>query len=42
MGIHAPNFALLGDQALDPTRPELLLYVPQRQGGHRLIGVEYF
>lgn len=42
MGIHAPNFALIGDQALDPTRPELLLYVPKPEGGHRLVGVEYF
>jgi len=42
MGIHAPNFALIGDQAFAPTRPELLLYVPKPEGGHRLVGVEYF
>jgi hypothetical protein len=42
MGIHAPNFALIGGQALDPTRPELLLYLPAPGGGYRLIGVEYF
>jgi hypothetical protein len=42
MGIHAPNFALIGDQAVDPTRPELLLYLAKPEGGHRLVGVEYF
>jgi hypothetical protein len=42
MGIHAPNLALIGDQALDPRRPELLLYVPKPGGGYRLVGVEYF
>lgn len=42
MGIHAPNFALIGEQAYDPIQPELLLYVPTPEGGHRLVGVEYF
>jgi len=42
MGVHAPNFALLGDQAIDPLRPELLLYEPTREGGFKLAGVEYF
>jgi hypothetical protein len=42
MGIHAPNFSLIGDPALDPLRPEVLLYAPTPNGGYRLIGVEYF
>jgi len=42
MGIHAPNLSLILDPVLDPSRPELLLYEPQRGGGHRLVGVEYF
>lgn len=42
MGIHAPNLALILDPALDPSRPELLLYEPQANGGYRLVGVEYF
>lgn len=42
MGIHAPNFALIGDQALDSARPELLLYAPKPGGEYRLVGVEYF
>lgn len=41
MGIHSPNPALLGSQALDPTTPEVLLYMPKPEGGYRLIGVEY-
>jgi len=42
MGIHAPNFSLINDQVVEPTQPELLLYVPQPNGGYRLVGVEYF
>lgn len=42
MGIHAPNLALIGDQVLDLTRPELLLYLRKPEGGYRLLGVEYF
>lgn len=42
MGVHAPNFALIGDPAIDPLRPELLLYLPGPGGQLRLIGVEYF
>lgn len=41
MGMHAPNPALIQSQALDPERPELLLYLPKPGGGLRLIGVEY-
>jgi len=42
MGVHAPNFALIGDPAIDPLRPELMLYLPGPDGRLRLIGVEYF
>lgn len=42
MGIHAVNPALLADPAVDPLRPELLLYVPRENGGLRLVGVEYW
>jgi hypothetical protein len=42
MGVHAPNLSLIGDPALDPTRPELLLYVPKPNGKYTLVGVEYF
>jgi hypothetical protein len=42
MGVHAPNFALIGDPALDAARPELLLYEPTSNGGFKLVGVEYF
>ena len=42
MGIHVPNPALLADQALDPLRPELLLYVRKANGELEFVGVEYF
>jgi hypothetical protein len=41
MGVHAPNPALIRDQAIDRLRPELLLYLPGPNGRYRLIGVEY-
>jgi len=41
MGIHAINPALFADPAIDPFRPELLLYVPKENGKLRLVGVEY-
>lgn len=41
MGIHSPNLALQGSQALDPLQPEVLLYLPKPGGGFRLVGVEY-
>jgi hypothetical protein len=40
MGIHYPNGALIGDGALDPRRPEILIY-EQRGGRLRLLGVEF-
>ncbi|MDP8909996.1 MAG: hypothetical protein M3N47_12985, partial [Chloroflexota bacterium] len=42
MGIHFVNPALIFDDGVvDPTRPEVLLYVPTGDGSLRLIGVEY-
>jgi hypothetical protein len=42
MGIHYVNQALVADPAINPRRPEILLYLPVRGGGRRLIGVEYW
>ncbi|MBA2545710.1 MAG: hypothetical protein H0V15_02435 [Solirubrobacterales bacterium] len=42
MGIHAINPALLADHAIDPLQPEILLYVPKKNGRLELVGVEYF
>ncbi len=41
MGIHYVNLALAFDPAVSATSPEILLYVPTRDG-FRLVGVEYF
>jgi hypothetical protein len=41
MGIHAANQALIADPAIDPRRPEILLYLPKENGKLELIGVEY-
>jgi hypothetical protein len=41
MGQHYVNGALVGDPAIDPLRPEALVYEPKRGGGLRLVGVEY-
>lgn len=42
MGFHYGNPALLDDGgALDPYRPEALLYEPTQSGGLRFVGVEY-
>jgi hypothetical protein len=42
MGIHLINTALRSDPALDPFEPEMLLYIPDKQGKLRLVGIEYF
>ena len=42
MGIHAANEALLADPAIDLLRPELLLYIPDKHGKLRLVGLEYW
>ncbi len=41
MGFHAGNQALIGNQTLDPEKPEVLLYLEKPEGGLRLTGVEY-
>ena len=42
MGIHAINPTLMADSAIDPLRPEIILYAPDKQGKLRLIGLEYW
>jgi hypothetical protein len=42
MGIHAINPALMSDIAIDPLRPEILLYVQKPNGKLELVGVEYW
>jgi hypothetical protein len=42
MGIHAINPPLLADDAIDPLRPEILLYVRGKNGKLRLVGLEYW
>ena len=41
MGVHSANPALVGSQALDPTQPEVLLYLPTGGGKYAMVGVEY-
>jgi hypothetical protein len=41
MGQHLLNGELVGNDAIDPLRPEVLVYQPTRAGGYRLVGVEY-
>lgn len=42
MGFHYENAALMADDTIDPTRPEILLYAPKANGRLRLVGVEYW
>jgi hypothetical protein len=41
MGQHFVNLGLVGDPAIEPLRPEVLVYAPKRGGGYRLVAVEY-
>jgi hypothetical protein len=41
MGPHYVNLSLVGDGALDPTRPEIVIYEPLPDGRLRLIGADY-
>jgi hypothetical protein len=41
MGIHYANQALVRDPAIDPEKPEILLYEPGDDGTLTLVGVEY-
>ena len=42
MGIHAVNAGLMADPAINPLRPEILLYVRKANGKLRLVGLEYW
>ncbi len=41
MGVHYLNPALLDDPALDPLRPEFLVYRPEADGTQALVALEY-
>ena len=41
MGQHFVNLDYVGDPAINPLRPEVLVYEPKRNGGYQLIAVEY-
>jgi hypothetical protein len=41
MGLHYVNMDLVADPALDPTRPEIVIYEPKPNGSLRLIGADY-
>ena len=41
MGQHYVNLGLAGDPAVDPLRPEALVYAPMRNGETKLVAVEY-
>jgi hypothetical protein len=41
MGHHYVNFERLADIGVDPSRPEILLYIPNAQGRMELVGVEF-
>ena len=41
MGLHYVNMGLVGDGALDPARPEIVIYEPLPNGRLRLIGADF-
>lgn len=41
MGIHYAHFGRAGNPNLDPAEPEVLLYLPEKNGKLRLVGLEY-
>ena len=41
MGVHYVNLSLVGDAVVDATRPEALVYEPKRNGGYKLVALEY-
>jgi hypothetical protein len=41
MGLHYVNVSLIGDDVLDPTRPEIVIYEPRPDGRLRLIGADF-
>ena len=40
-GVHFLNEQLAKDDVVDPLRPELVMYEPQRDGSYQLVGVDY-
>jgi hypothetical protein len=41
MGLHYVNMGLVGDGALDATRPEIVIYEPLPNGRLRLVGADF-
>jgi len=41
MGLHYVNFPLVKDIALDPAKPEIVIYEPLPNGGKRLVGADF-
>lgn len=41
MGQHFVKLPLVGDPAIDPLQPEVLVYAPKRNGDWKLVAVEY-
>jgi hypothetical protein len=41
MGLHYVNPSLIGDDVVDPTRPEIVIYEPLPNGRKRLIGADF-
>jgi hypothetical protein len=41
MGMHFVNGSLIGDDVVDPTRPEIVIYEPTASGRLRLIGADF-
>lgn len=41
MGQHYVRFDLVADPAIDPLQPEALVYEPQRNGGYKLVALEW-
>lgn len=42
MGFHYENAELMADDAIDPLRPEILVYVPKKNGKLELVALEYW
>ncbi len=41
MGLHFVNGELVGDDVLDPARPEIVIYEPMPDGRLRLVGADF-
>jgi hypothetical protein len=41
MGLHYVNLGLVGDNVLDPSRPEIVIYEPEPNGRLKLIGADF-